>query len=371
MFSLEQPSILWYPYTNIYHFIYLRCVSFMSETQAAFPSWSDLPDDELLNLRLCELKLDLKETVLEKHIQTLYQELDSCGIPFHPPCYLGDEWFSPDDIPAISIPFYLAHPRLKQLEKKIMLEVEGDTDQDFMKLLRHEAGHSLCHAYRLPRRRSWRAAFGSPSEEFKDFYHYQPYSKSYVRHLENCYAQSHPEEDFAETFAVWLTPDLDWKTLYRGWPALKKLKYVDHLIRDLKGKSPVNTRRGQPYHVRTLSRRLRRHYEQRRKFYAEDDPAFFDSDLRRIFATSESHPGGLPASRLLRQQQASLLPVVSFWTRERKYTVTRLLKKLATRCDELKLKVPQEDARTTMEITAYLTALVSNYLFTGKFKGCV
>ncbi|MEW6516139.1 MAG: putative zinc-binding metallopeptidase [candidate division FCPU426 bacterium] len=343
----------------------------MSDAHPAVPAWANLPDEELLNVRFCDLRLDIKQTPLEHCIQTLYQELEHRGISFRPVFYLGDEWFSPDGIPAISIPFYLAHPRLKQLEKKIMLEVEGDTEAECMKLLRHETGHSLCHAFHLPRRRSWRKTFGSPSKEFKDFYHYQPYSRSFVRHLENCYAQSHPEEDFAETFAVWLAPAHDWKQLYRGWPALQKLEYVDRLMSELKHKQPVNPSRGQPYSIGSLRRRLRTHYDQRRKFYAEDDPALFDSDLRRIFTAGEEQPSGLPASRFLRQQRQSLLGVVPFWTRERKYTVNRLLKKLAARCDELKLRLPKDEHRTGLEITAYLTALVSNYLFTGKFKGRV
>lgn len=342
----------------------------MSDTHpAGGPAWAALPDEELLNIRFCDLGLDLTQTPLEPCIQALYRELEQRGLSFRPAFYLGDEWFSPDGIPAIAIPFYLAHPRLKQLEKKMMLEVEGGTDEECMKLLRHETGHSLCHAFGLPRRRLWRKTFGSPAKEFKDFYRYQPYSKSFVRHLENCYAQSHPEEDFAETFAVWLAPDQDWKNLYRGWPALQKLEYVDRLMGELKHKTPGAIRRGQPYAIRGLRRRLRTHYEQRRKFYAEDDPALFDSDLRRIFVPGEDHPSDPPASRWLLQQRAALLGVVPFWTRERKYTVNRLLKKLAARADELRLHAPKDPGRTMLEITAYLTALVSNYLFTGKFKG--
>ncbi|MCK5242985.1 putative zinc-binding metallopeptidase [bacterium] len=341
----------------------------MSQAQNMQEKWADLPDDELLNYRMCDLKLSISNTYLEKCVSQLYTELETCGLQFKPPCYLGDEWFSPDKSPAISIPFYLAHPKLKHLEKKIMLEVEGDSEKECMKLLRHEAGHALCHAFRLPRRRLWQAVFGSPSEEFDDYYHYQPYSRSYVRHLENWYAQSHPEEDFAETFAVRLTPDLDWKKQYQGWPALKKLKYVDKLIQDLKNKSPNQTSIDKPCAVNRLKRRLKTHYEQRRKFYSEDDPALFDSDLRRIFipADATGHQG-LKASRFLRQHRTLYLGVIPFWTRGRKFTVNRLIKKLAIRCDELKLFVDPDEIKTGIEITAYLTALVSNYLFTGKFK---
>ncbi len=342
----------------------------MSKVQDFNPPWADWPEEQLLNLKMCDLKLRLEGTYVENCIRRVYGELESHGIAFKPLCYLGDEWFSPDNIAAIAIPFYLMHPRLKQLEQKLMLEVEGGSESECLKLLRHETGHAFCHAFQLSRRPQWKTIFGSSSREFNDFYHYQPYSKRFVRHLENCYAQSHPEEDFAETFAVWLSPEEDWKTLYQGWPALSKLFYVDKLVRNLKGRIPGTPPPAKlPFDIRCLRRRLKTHYEQRRKFYSEDDPGFFDSDLYHIFAGRDQAEHGQPASRFLRRERGPLLEVISFWTRERKFTVNRLLRKLMTRCDELKLYLPHDETRAHLEITAYLAALVSNYLFTGKFKG--
>ncbi|MBN1595991.1 putative zinc-binding metallopeptidase [candidate division FCPU426 bacterium] len=339
-------------------------------TTATIPAWADWPDDKVLELRLCDLKLDIRSTYLETCIQSLYRELQERGLHFQPLCYLGDEWFSPDSSPSIAIPFYLAHPRLKQLEKKFMLEVEGDSESECMKLLRHETGHALCHAFGLPRRRLWQAVFGSPKKEFRDFYHYQPYSKSFVRHLENWYAQSHPEEDFAETFAVWLTPALNWKKQYEGWPAYKKLLYTDKLMRELKGKTPPRFKIEKPFAISRLKMRLKTHYEKRRKFYAEDDPALFDSDLKRIFPSLDAEgQRSVPASTFLLRQRTLLLAVIPHWTHERKFTVNRLLRKLAARCAELKLPAPKDEDQARAEVIAYLTALVSNYLFTGKFKG--
>ena len=126
-------------------------------------------------------------------VAELYGELDARGIRLRPRCYLGDEWFSPAGVPAIAIPFYLAHPRLQQLEKKMMMEVEGGGGhEDTMRFLRHECGHAVCHAFVLAERPDWKNAFGSPAQEFRDHYRYQPYSRNFVRHLENWYAQSHP-----------------------------------------------------------------------------------------------------------------------------------------------------------------------------------
>src|SRR5262249_46152809 len=139
---------------------------------------------------------------------------------------------------CIGIPFYLAHPRLIELEKKMMLEAEGETDDWCMRLLRHEAGHAICYAYHLQRKPGWKKLFGDPAQEYPETYRFRPYSKNYVRHLEQCYAQFHPDEDFVETFAVWLTPGLDWRQQYKGWGALQKLEFVDKLMGGVRGLSP-------------------------------------------------------------------------------------------------------------------------------------
>ena len=148
----------------------------------------------------------------------------------------------PVGIPAIFIPFFLVHDRLRALERTMMLEVEGGTPEWFMKLIRHEAAHAYSYAYQLPRKKKWQQTFGHTSrEETPDFYQPRPFSRSYVVHLDDWYAQSHPDEDFAETFAVWLTPGLDWRKRYAGWKALQKLEYVDELMRSLAGKPPLHT----------------------------------------------------------------------------------------------------------------------------------
>src|SRR5215468_447502 len=170
------------------------------------PAWSGLKDEELLALRFCDLGLRIEQSDLKARIDQLHEELAARGVALRPDCYLGDEWFSPEGVPAIAIPFYLAHPRLKALELHQMLEVEGGTADWFQMLLRHECGHAIDHAYRFSSRDDWRDVFGSPEAEYApETYTPRPYSKSFVRHLPNWYAQAHPDEDFAETFAVWLT----------------------------------------------------------------------------------------------------------------------------------------------------------------------
>ncbi len=188
------------------------------------PEWADWPDEQLLDLRMCDLDLRIEGTELEERIEALYGELRTRGLRFRPHLWLSDDWFTPDGVPGIAIPFYLAHPRLAQLELTQMLEVEGGNPEWCMRILRHETGHAIENAYLLRRRRRRQQVFGKTSEPYPDYYTPKPYSKSFVLHLDSWYAQSHPDEDFAETFAVWLNPSSMWRDRYASWPALRKLE---------------------------------------------------------------------------------------------------------------------------------------------------
>ena len=327
---------------------------------------SNLTDDELLRMRICDLKLKIPGTELESRIETFYRELENKGISFKPPCYLGDEWFCPEGAATIAIPFYLAHPRLKKLEERMMLEVEGGTEGWCMRLLRHEMGHVLNHAFLLAKERRWKKLFGPPSLEYADSFRARPYSKRFVRHLEGWYAQSHPEEDFAETVAIWLTPDLDWKRQYQGWRALEKLEYVDELMGKIAGRPPLVFSKTKMSEASRLRSRLAAYYKRRRLTYAQDFPDFFDADLKKLFADPTVSPNGERAATFLRRSTKPILNAVSTWTGEPKFTLNRLLRALIDRCAELDLRLRSESAG--LEIAAYLATLASHYRLTGKFK---
>lgn len=342
-----------------------------NEAPSGVPAWVGLKDDELLAMRLADLNLRIEGSELEPRIQQLNSELAARGVTFRPDCYLGDEWFSPDGVPAIAIPFYLAHPRLKSLEMRQMMEVEGGTPEWGMMLLRHECGHAIDHAYQFSARKEWHDVFGSPEAEYNpDTYTPRPYSRSFVLHLPNWYAQAHPDEDFAETFAMWLSaPMEDLRERYRGWKALEKIEYVDELMREVAGKKPAVRRGRRMSEARRLHKTLARHYATRRKLYAEDFPDFYDADLRAIFLKGEAGPES--AARAMRRYEKALIAAVVEWTGQRKYTVDMLVRKLMLRCKELKLPAPRDSAMLHMELAAYLAALVTNHLYTGRFKRLV
>jgi hypothetical protein len=332
-------------------------------------AWADLPEEALLELKISTLGLSLPGTELQPLVEQLYTDLAQKGLTFRPPCFVGDEWFVPVGIPAIAIPFFLVHPRLRELERKLVLEVEGDTRAEFLRLIRHEAGHAYAYAYRLTRRKKWQAQFGlSSNEDTPSTYRPRPYSRSFVTHLEDWYAQAHPDEDFAETFAVWLTPGVDWRTRYAGWKALEKLEYVDALMQSLAGQPPVVEPKFREKEYSFLNLKLKTYYARKRKAYAEDFPDFFDRDLQRLFAAGPETPNRQLASRFLRAHRQRIIAAVGAWTGGKKYTVNQLLRDLSQRCDELALHVRVDDPSLLVQVTAYLTALVTNYLFTGKFK---
>lgn len=336
--------------------------------QPAEPNWTSLGDDELLEKRIRALGLKLEGTELQPLIQQLYDELSAKGLTFHPPCHVGDEWFVPIGVPAIFIPFFLVHERLRKLERKMILEVEGETPDWFMRLMRHEAAHAYSYAFQLYKKKRWQQTFGLASTEETGFYRPRPYSRSYVVHLDDWYAQSHPDEDFAETFAVWLTPGLDWRTRYKGWKALHKLEYVDELMRSLAGKAPTYQPAYEARDHDCLNVKLKTHYARKRKLYEDIYPDFYDNDLRQLFAAGPDVSGRVKAAVLLRQGRAQLMESVCQWTNERKYRVHKLLNRLIKRCQQLDLYAKPDDAQLNLQVSAYVTTLVMNYLFTGKFK---
>jgi hypothetical protein len=330
------------------------------------PDIAGLSDDELLQLRICDLKLRIPGSELEARIETFYGELAARDIAVKPLCYLGEEWFCPEGCATIAIPFYLAHPRLKKLEEKMMMEVEGGTESWCLRLLRHEMGHVLNHSYLLEKDKKWRKLFGSPSLEYSESYRARPYSKRFVRHLDGWYAQSHPEEDFAETFAIWLTPGLDWKNQYRGWSALEKLLYVDDLMGRLAGNPPAIFAKSKMGDAARLRSRLAAYYKRRRRMYAQDFPDFFDADLKKLFAEPGAAPDNERAAAFIKRSSKMILNAVSHWTGEPRFTLARVLRALTERCAELDLRLKAQSAG--IEVSAYLATLASHYRLTGRFK---
>ncbi|MCB1101004.1 MAG: putative zinc-binding metallopeptidase [Kiritimatiellae bacterium] len=310
-----------------------------------FP-WASLNDRELLRWRISDLKVRIEGSPLEHRIQRLYQEFQDKGLSYRPPCYLTTEWLTPDRIPAVGIPFYLAHPRLTQLEKTMMLEAEGAPEKECMKLLRHETGHCINYAYRLYTRSRWRELFGPMSLEYNPHeYSMKPYSKQFVIHLKDNYAQVHPDEDFAETFATWLTPGLDWRSRYRGWPALKKLEYVDHLMTAIANQPPVFTSAKRYWSAAKARSTLENYFIMKRREFGKGYKGFYDPVLLRLFPKADTGSPPEPAYRYLVQNRKIPVDTISTWAGLPKYSVHELVSRLTERARSMQLTLPPDHDR--------------------------
>jgi hypothetical protein len=346
----------------------------MVETIAATPEpltpsdWTTLGDEKLLEVRMSDLSLAIEGTDLEPRIAEINAEMDARGLSFRPFYYLSDEWFTPDGVPGIAIPFYLAHPRLAKLELKEMLEVEGGDPESCLKILRHEVGHAIDNAYALRRRPTRRRLFGNPATEYPEYYTPKPYSKSFVQHLDHWYAQSHPDEDFAETFAVWLDPSSMWATRYAGWPALRKLEYMDQLMRDVARQRPriASKRRLDP--LPRLKKTLGEHYRSKREHYGLDHPDFYESDLRKMFSDAPQYAANPSAARFIRKIRREVRGTVASFTDSYQYTIDQLIEGIIARCRELNLRLTDPEESTRIDFMLFLTVQTMNYLHSGRHR---
>ncbi|MFH1062223.1 MAG: putative zinc-binding metallopeptidase [Candidatus Omnitrophota bacterium] len=329
-----------------------------------------ISEEDLLKLRIKDLSLQIQGTWLAECVEKLYAELEAKGIKFKPECYLADEWLTPDEEPVVGIPFFLAHPALMKLEKHMMLDVEGGNKQWCMQLLRHETGHAINYAYKLHAQKKWQQLFGQFHKDYPDTYRFRPYSKNFVRHLEDYYAQYHPDEDFAETFAVWLTPGIDWQHQYKGWKALQKLKFIDELMQRIKQKDLKAAKGKKFWQAEKLTSTLNSYYKKKRAQYAEDFLDFHDVNLKRIFLFKPDGQNKLPlAYKIISKYRKNIIQTVSYWTGEKKYIVDGLIKLLIVRTKDLTLGVSDSEPLAIMKISTYITTLMMNYMYTGRLRG--
>jgi hypothetical protein len=331
--------------------------------------WADWPDEKLLDLRMCQLGVSIESSALAARIAELQQDLDARGLTtFKPHFWLSDEWFTPDGVPGVAIAFYLAHPRLERLERAMMLEVEGGTPDWCMRILRHEAGHAIDNAYKLRQRRRRQQVFGPSYKAYPEYYDPKPYSKSFVLHLDSWYAQSHPDEDFAESFAVWLNSDSDWRARYADWPALKKLEYMDALMKQIAGKPMQVEPRRKVDPLPSIRKTLRAHYVRKRRHYGLVHPDFYDRDLRRLFSDKPEHAGNMKAARFIARVRKDVRRMVAGWTGEYQYTIDQVIEAMAKRANELNLRLTGPEDRAKSDFLVLLTVQTMNYLHSGRHR---
>ena len=319
---------------------------------------------EILQRPISDLGLKLEGSRLEEPVQQLYHELERKGLEkFHPYIYLSDEWGCPSGEPVIGVPFYLADPRLAELERQIN---DLEDDREIMMYLRHEAGHAFNYAYKLYRTPEWREVFGSYRRPYREHYKPVAFSRRYVRHMAGWYAQKHPDEDFAETFAVWMTPNSRWREKYKHWPALTKLEYMDRVGHEVSQRDPLKKRGRPDVTVDDMTLTVAEFYERMLEQEVTPDDVAVDADLIDIFQGARRSKHG--AAEFVREHRKLLLDKVTYWTGVRRPLAQKLLESIAERLKQLDLRIDRKREREVIaELSAYMTALAMNYLLRGKF----
>ena len=336
-----------------------------TETFTERKDWSSIP--------IRSLGLGVSGTRLEPILTQFGGELERAGIRrVKPVFYLSTEWGVPFGTVAIAIPFYLAHPDLTRLHAERAGHVEGFSPADILRYLRHEMGHVVNYAYKLYERDDWVKLFGPIDKPYVEEYRAVPFSRRFVRHLPGWYAQKHPDEDWAETFAVWMTPNLDWKAEYADRPtALAKLEYCDRTLAELKERDPVVTAADLDEDVSELSQSLD-------EFYGPPDPEeqfphALDGALRSLFEDLTPSGDGSakalqPAGELIRSLERRMMDDVYRWTGHFPERTRRLVRHLAKRARQMKLAYAEAcRVEAAVALTTLVTALAMNHVHGGSY----
>ena len=321
-------------------------------------SWRE-ERERLMRSRISDLGLRIEGSEIEPLVTRLYGELESHGVQFKPPIYLTDEWGCPEGVPIIGVPFYLARPELSRIEKEFEESVE--TPSESMMYLRHEAGHAFNYAYVLYEEEEWHEIFGPYSRPYMENYRPNPFSREYVRHIAGWYAQKHPDEDFAETFAVWLDPNSGWRDEYANSPALAKLEYVERTMKRIGPLPPKIQPRERDAPVEEMRYTVSDYYAHRQEPKLQI-PRWFDGDLKQLFET-ERGEGRIAAEPLLRENRLDVIGEVTYWTGVQMGVVRSLVDHLLERIAALDLQIVDNDKqRYVISFIAMVTTLATNYL---------
>jgi hypothetical protein len=339
--------------------------------QSLVQSWETVRF-ELLKTRISSLHLAVEGSPLERSVRRLSLEMEAKRLRFKPDVYLTDGWGCPDRTPVIGVPFYLADARLARLEEEQAGDIEDQ--RTIMMLLRHEAGHAVNYAYRLWRRPSWSEIFGPFTKPYRDAFRPDRTSRHYVRHIAaysygRTYAQKHPDEDFAETFAVWLTPRSNWRERYRNWPVIRKLIYVDRLMKEIRRDSPESRRGRRLRPVDRMNLTLAEHYGKKAERFRRAARGYVDDSLHEAFPPSRGQVLR-PAAALFKRYRDRLIERVVHWSVLTPTEADALLRKLEARAAALGLSYrPGAEGERLMDVVSLVIALALDYAYTGRLTG--
>ena len=265
---------------------------------------------------------------------------------FKPHFWLSDEWFSPDGVPGVAIPFYLAHPRLERLERAYMLEVEGGTPEWCLRILRHEAGHAIDNAYKLRQRRRRQQVFGPSYKAYPEYLRpeavqqeLRPASRQLVRAEPSRRGLRRDVRRLAE-------PGVGLARALRGLAGAEEAR--------IHGRADEGRRRARSMLVRThrkrrsAARRSGRRCARTTSASAATTACSTRTSTIAICAgcsrTTRAHATNMKAARFIARVRKDVRRMVASWTGEYQYTIDQVLEAMIKRANELNLRltVPEE-----------------------------
>jgi hypothetical protein len=326
---------------------------------------------ELMRTRVCDLPVRLEGSAYEPAIERVARDLARRGLPWMPTVYLSTGWHCPERVPLIGVPFSLATRELRRIEREVTNELEPVSEM--VRLLRHETGHAYCYALKLWETPEWKRLFGAMSRPYRERYVIKPASRRHVKHLPHHYAQKHPDEDFAETFAVWLTPKARWRREYESWGALQKLEYVDRVMGEARGFEPGALKGGPIEPVEQLRHPLWRHYEQlgyptSGLGFEDEAGGYVDEDLRNVLRRSRAG-SSCDAEAVLRRLRRRIVSQVVSLLSVRRGLAENLYDKYVDRAAALGERTGDEsEPRLLVGLTAMMTTHLHNLRHDGRFS---
>jgi len=338
---------------------------------------------EILSTPINRLGSSIEGSFLGEAVRIVRRDMKRVGITkLQPHFYLSNGYGCIEGVPNISLSFVNCDELLEELNQ----EYRGFryTPEEVVDTIRHEVGHAFCYAYKLFRTKEFRRIFKVRGHFFRTYpatnryiRRVNPWSKEFVNPGGDHYAQKHPDDDFAETFMVWLRPRHNWRRWYKAKPgALRKLEYVDRVVKQFGRKPPLVESNPEyvyePYDRLTMT--VARFFRAKPVHYRRLATGYVDSDLKAIFLKRPPLANGRPARThhhahvFLRAYKRLLTPRLAARTKVDESTVAELIDKCIARSRALDLWMRHaDDERCIIEVTAALTLLCANFAREGVF----
>ena len=156
-----------------------------------------------------------------------------------------------------------------------------------------------------------------------------------------------------------MTPKATWRRAYATWPALEKLHYVDRLVEELRGKSPIAHRRKPSALLENLTETLDAYYQRKRRYYqVTENKRSYDADLKRCFLKSQASTPAISAATFLRKNRAKILSSVCQSLESHRFLAEHLFNELVDRCSQLKLLANKTTRKQQHKFERLLTSQV-------------